>query len=237
MERDAPGSTGRRSSRETSIANGTQGSKLAASSRAAKIGSATLGARVERGHERPCGMKIPFGRRHAAQRLRAAACGRRRNRQAARAPFRRRRRRVPIAQIDLDRIVVRQPVERAAKTPGHHRGIERRGQEPRRQRRAPMRHGLGDQRMALRGERADFGRSAIEGRCVGETGLGRKPDAQTSPRPFDGSSGRSVAAIVGHRAAAGGVDQTGRHAGAALHRGLQLAPRHRQVGRFRKQLD
>ena len=213
--------------------NGTQGSKLAASSRAAKIGSSTLGASASAAMNGPAGWKF-----HSVGATLRSVC--------ARPPAvstiigQRAARRFDDAgaasrtlQIDLGRIVVHQPVERAAKTPGHHRGIERRRQEPRRQRRAPMRHRLGDQRMAPRGERPDFGGNAIEGRCVGEIGLGRKPTRKPI-RSFRWERRPVVPAIVGHRAAAGGADQTGRHAGAALHRGLQLAPRHRQVARFRK---
>ena len=213
--------------------NGTQGSKLAASSRAAKIGSVDFGCARERCHERPRGMKIPFGRRHAAQRLRATACGLDVVCQRAARRFDDAGAASRTLQIDLGRIVIHQPVEPAAKTLGHHRGIERRRQEPRRQRRAPMRHRLGDQRMAPRGERPDFGGNAIERRCVGETGLDRKPTRKPI-RSFRWERRPVVPAIVGHRAAAGGADQTGRHAGTALHRGLQLAPRHRQVARFRK---
>ena len=46
-----------------------------------------------------------------------------------------------------------------------------------------------------------------------------------------------MAAIACHPVGARDVDQTCRRAGAALHRGLQLAPRQRRIGRLWKQLD
>ena len=168
----------------------------------------------------PLGMKIPFGRRHAAQRCARGRRRYRRHRRADRAPSRPRRRRVP----------------NAADRPRPHRRPSSRSSA--RQRR-PATTGassaaaksrvasvgpqcadrLGDQRMAPRGERTDFGGDAVERRCVGETGLGRKPTC----KPIALLSMGAAADRAGHSRPsrrAGGVDQTGRHAGTALHRGL-----------------